>query len=398
MKNKIFSLTVIIFLIYKQAIGAVSGINYPGYSAKQYALYTDLKDGSYLLYNSNSIVYKDKIECSGQDSNLDYKSILDYKNEIALGFKKNNIFAFIAYYKPFDMSDAKYDNGMPGYLAISNTYIKSITGLDKYFTKSEVQGGWQNAYGIVGGISYKISAPLSAFAGLRYIYARQTSEIKSFDIFGGNDRLYVDLEADGYSYLAGVNWKASKTLDIGIGYESNMKFEYYYNQLIDPRPKELKFVDHVKRQDIPAKIATGLKYKLFDDINIEAALTYYFYKDAYLLGVNNEDYNNFSNTYSISTLLNWHLKALDINLGLDYFKSPSSDEMLLDYSHILDKYTCMFGVHLPITPSLSINTNLFYTIFVPESTVHEFYKGYPVAESFDSQMTKLSFGFIWKIL
>jgi long-chain fatty acid transport protein len=204
---------------------------------------------------------------------------------------------------------ATYKRGLPGFETQVSAIPATLTGmgipttdymLDLYFEGSSVFMGAQL------GVTYQFFDFLGAYAGARYVIAKNTyqgyfrnlvinpvdpvnnpeggflSASSYFQSLGDPVTAFltadkeVDVLQSGYGFtpVLGLNYSPNKDLNIGFKFEFRTKLELTNETAID---ETLSFPDGEKiRQDMPALISLGASYKLMPELVIALGGHYYF--------------------------------------------------------------------------------------------------------------------------
>ena len=262
---------------------------------------------------------------------------------------------------------------------------------------------------LTAGGAYQFNDQISGAAGIRVIQAKKSME--AFADTGGMGELIggYDQEADGFGFVASVNFAPSKDLLFALRYESevNLEFDTEYKNNTNALGREIMIgfgrEDNGKYdRDLPGVIGLGASWNANDKLNLNASLTYYLQEDASWYGydtVNQVPYKyedtvdngidlGISATYALKN--NFRISGGYIytdkgvnagNFDLDSMMSPQLNchTVLLGFGYDFnEKSTIEFGV-----------ANLFYE---PETGTFAQYDG--LKSDFDRETTTVALAYI----
>ncbi|MBQ0021382.1 MAG: outer membrane protein transport protein [Bacteroidales bacterium] len=263
------------------------------------------------------------------------------------------------------------------------TYGKTQFGTNP---SSYLQGYQMDAYmkgrsyyfGLQLGGAYKIQDNLSAYIGLRGVYAtcNYNGYVQDFKaaIMGQpmanmNSDLALNCDQTGFGItpIFGLDWEINKHWNVAVKYEANtrmsLKNKSEMNEVAAAQAAQegntlAQFKDGEKvREDIPAILALGAEYRLNDKVRFDGSAKMYFDKTARKYG-NKEDLVD-HNTWEVAVGAEYDINSV-ITVSASYQSTNYglSDKYMNDLSFNLSNNSIGLGVR--IHPSKYFNIDLGY--------------------------------------
>ena len=278
-------------------------------------------------------------------------------------------------------------------IAATGTYNSQMTGydLDAYMK------GRSYYFGLQLGGAYKIKDNLSAYIGIRGVYATcnyngyvqdiSANYAYSYNVpaipgaFPGaegqgtgtadlNDNslaLNCDQTGFGITPIFGLDWEVNKLWNLAIKYEAptrmSLKNDSQMNhfaqaQAADPTSPLAQFKDGEKvREDIPAILAVGAEYRPIETVRLDASVKTYFDKSARKYGSKEDQLDH--NTWDFCFGAEYDCtKLLTVSASWQHTLYGMSDAYMNDLSFNLSSHSLGLGIRLH--PSKYFNVDLGY--------------------------------------
>jgi long-chain fatty acid transport protein len=284
-----------------------------------------------------------------------------------------------------------------------DTLHTSSYDINQSFEGSSVYLGYQLNF------AYKINDMISVAAGLRYVSAEETyvGSINnilyetSVGYLSGYrlNPLLTDKEVDvvrtgsGVAPILSVNLQPIKNLNVSVKYEFNTSVDLENDTKVDSTGM---FPDGEKiSSDMPALLAFGASYKMFDKLLISGTYRTYFETAADWDGM--EDSLD-GNTYELALGLEYSLfKFLALRGGYQYGHVPENTAFNSDMKFHVPSSTFAFGLAVRPIKSLEINLGASYSMYTETTNSYTrhmagnlLYPSVPVTETYNKET--LSFG------
>ena len=285
-----------------------------------------------------------------------------------------------------------------GYPEATASVMAKQVGPDSYALNSSMKGR-SYYFGLQLGGTYKIRENLSAYVGLRGVYANASYSGFVGDFVLANSTTgatalpaslgstpYIDLVRQNYGNadptitlncdqtgfgvcpIIGIDWEINKHWNIAAKYEFRTKMNLKNSSQMSDMAKLLantaqgealgQFVDGRKvREDVPALLAFGVQYTPIEKVRIDAAYHQFFDKDS-------KKYNDKQklidhNTHEFLLGAEYDIcKLITISGSWEITRYGLSNEFMNDLSFNLSNY--MFGGGVRIHPSKYFNVDLGY--------------------------------------
>ncbi len=264
----------------------------------------------------------------------------------------------------------------------------AATGQYDSYTINSFLRGRSYYFGLQLGGTYKILDNLSAYVGLRGVYATcnyngAVNPSINYSIPPANiegsaalNNYGIELNCDqtgfGVCPIIGIDWEINKHWNVAAKYEfrTKMNLKNKSEMNISDEVKALaapiigQFEDGKKvREDVPALLALGVQYSPIEKVRIDAAYHQFFDKDSKKYN-SAEDLNNKQkyikhNTHEFLLGAEYDIcKLITISGSWEITRYGLSDEFMNDLSFNLSNY--MFGGGVRIHPSKYFNIDLGY--------------------------------------
>lgn len=277
-------------------------------------------------------------------------------------------------------------------------------GPDSYSMSSSMKGR-SYYFGLQLGGTYKILDNLSAYVGLRGVYATCSyhgfvgdlqlynsataattlpanlpgalapySNVPYIDLvrqsYGAEP--YISLECDqtgfGVSPIIGIDWEINKHWNVAAKYEFRTRMNLKNSSQMSQMAKILakteqgqalgQFEDGAKvREDVPALLALGVQYSPIEKVRLDAAYHQFFDKDSKKYADKQKYIKN--NTHEFLVGAEWDVcKLITVSASYEYTRYGLGDDFMNDLSFNLSNY--MVGGGVRIHPSKYFNVDLGY--------------------------------------
>lgn len=290
---------------------------------------------------------------------------------------------------------AQYAEMMTGAGAVYNSQLTGY-GLDAYMK------GRQYYFGLTLGGTYKLRENLSAYLGLRTVYATcnyngfvqdvkasyaynyQLKEIPGIPVpttgqgtgeqnLSTND-LALNCEQVGWGFtpIIGIDWKINDKWNVAAKYEfkTRMRLENESEmndmakvQAADPTSPLSQFADGKKvAEDIPGVLALGVQYSPVEVVRLNAGMNVYFDKDATKYGDKHKMID--SNSTEVSFGAEWDVcKRITVSGSWQNTSYGLSDEYMNDLSFNLSSNSIGLGLRIKATERTSIDAGYMHTFY-----------------------------------
>lgn len=290
-----------------------------------------------------------------------------------------------------------------GYPAGTANTMASQLGPDRYSLNSTMKGR-SYYFGLQIGGAYKVIDNLSAYVGIRGVYA--TCNYNGFvgdlklsnsatgatglpvtmggtpyvDLvsqkFGGVDPtilLNCDQQGFGVTPIFGLDWEVNKHWNLAVKYEAPTRMNLKNKSVMSDMAALLakteqgkalaQFIDGQKvREDIPAILALGAEYTPVEQVRLDASVKTYFDKSARKYG-NKEDLLD-HNTWEFCGGVEWDCHKL-VTVSASWQKTlyGMSDEYMNDLSFNLSSNSIGLGIRLHPSKLFNIDLGYMHTIY-----------------------------------
>lgn len=285
----------------------------------------------------------------------------------------------------------------------TNPGFSNVTGYDAdvYFEGSSVYWGYQ------AGITYSINDMIAAYAGIRYVSAKNTYSghlndvvIDAPTIYGGTqtpgdylrtvsaaiggnasleagaaylDNMTADKEVEvtqtgsGMAPIIGLNLSLNEKLNIGMKYEFLTKIELENDTKTDETgmfPDKETF-----RSDMPAMFSIGADYKLTEKFSVATGFHYYFDKGAnYGKQINGEYVDNDmvinKGLWEFSLGLQYNItEKLLVSCGYLHTQIGVKEVYQSNLSYTNSSNSVGLGGAYKVTPGIELNLGIGYTTY-----------------------------------
>ena len=289
---------------------------------------------------------------------------------------------------------AEYKTGLPSFeipiaqipsLISSMGIPTSSYSADLYFKGRSVFLGYQfNA-------SYELCDAFSASLGARYIHAVNTYDghIRSIMINPQHPQLNptggfiaasdfftavgqptyaaatADKEVDvkqkgtGITPILGANIHPSEKLNVGFRYEFRTKLDMTNETKVDGTgmfPDGATF-----RNDIPAILAAGIDYSLFENLNVSASYSNYFDKEANWDG---KEESVDKNLYELAFGMEYQISEITtVSAGYMHTKTGVGRGFQSDINYSLNANSVGFGAQFKVNEKFDLDLGMLYTAY-----------------------------------
>lgn len=246
-------------------------------------------------------------------------------------------------------------------------------------------------FGLQLGGAYKITDNVSAYIGIRGVYAtcNYSGYVKNFQVATGgppmqdkDKDLTLDCDQKGFGVtpIFGLDWKINSQWNVAIKYEANtrmsLKNSTKMNQMAEQQANDAssplaKFKDGAKvREDIPAILAMGAEYSPISKVRIDGGFKMYFDKTARKEN-NGEDLID-KNTWELTLGAEYDInKWLTVSGSWQRTCYGLSDAYMNDLSFNLSSHSMGLGVRVNATQRLSFDLGYMRTFYADRTVTTE---------------------------
>lgn len=289
---------------------------------------------------------------------------------------------------------------VPG--ALNQTNAAYGTDLDYGgYTMNAYMRGRQYHFGLSLGTTYKFSDNLSAYFGLRGVYATNNytgwvSDVKvsvtsalaatnpvvagvlaatEASINGKLAQTALDLNTDqtgfGITPIIGVNWTINRHWNVAVKYEAPTKMTLknksvmnaYTAQVAAKNPTLGQFADGAKvRADIPGIVTLGAQYTPIEKVRLMGGFHYYFDKQAKQYGDKQKQIDH--GTWEITAGAEYDVHRLvTVSAGWQTTRYGLKDGHLSDLSFVTSSNSIGLGVRIHATEHLDVDLGYMQTFY-----------------------------------
>lgn len=272
-------------------------------------------------------------------------------------------------------------------------------GPDCYSMRSSMKGR-SYYFGLQLGGTYKILDNLSAYVGVRGVYATcsYSGFVGDLQLYNSNADMataldpkyggtpYLDLVRQSYNNadptitlncdqtgfgvcpIIGIDWEINKHWNVAAKYEFRTRMNLKNSSQMSVMAEMLANTDAGKalgqfkdgekvREDVPALFAFGVQYSPIEKVRLDAAYHQFFDKDSKKYD-NKQKYIK-NNTHEFLVGAEWDVcKLITVSASYEYTRYGLCDEFMSDLSFNLSNY--MIGGGVRIHPSKYFNVDLGY--------------------------------------
>lgn len=200
---------------------------------------------------------------------------------------------------------------------------------------------------------------------------------------------YVDAKQKGFGItpILGVDIKPAQSLNIGVRYEFRTKLELENKTKVDDINY---FPDGQKyRNDIPAILAAGVDYKLFENVKVSASYTNYFDKNANWDG---KEADVDKNLYEVAVGMEYQISDITaISAGYMRTQTGVGRAYQTDMSYSLVGNSVGLGLMFKVNEKVDLDLGVLYTAY-DSNYKEESYQNIPYKESYDKTNLAFSIG------
>ena len=266
----------------------------------------------------------------------------------------------------------------------------AATGQFKGYSLNSFMKGRSYYFGLQLGGTYKILDNLSAYLGVRGLYAtcNYTGAVNpsisySLTTLGvvNNTQAITDYNIDlencdqtgfGVSPIIGIDWKINKHWNVSAKYEFRAKINlknkssiYITNDEVLEKAAPIldQFADGKKvREDSPALLALGAQYSPIDKVRLCAAYHQFFDKDSKKYGNKQKYIKNNTHEFILGAEYD-ACKLITVSASWEYTRYGLKDQFMSDLSFNLSNYMFGGGVRINATKRLSIDLGYMCTFY-----------------------------------
>lgn len=200
---------------------------------------------------------------------------------------------------------------------------------------------------------------------------------------------YVDAKQKGFGVtpVLGVDFKPTKGLNIGARYEFRTKLELENQTKVD----DINYFPdgETYRNDIPAILAVGVDYKLFDNVKVSGSYTNYFDKNANWDG---KEENVDNNLYECALGMEYQLSEVTaISAGYMRTQTGVGRAYQTDMNYSLVGNSVGMGMMFKVNPKFDLDLGFLYTAYTSDYKEGT-YNSINYKESYDKTNLAFSIG------
>lgn len=325
-----------------------------------------MEDGLYVKLDGQYTVIKDATNAIG---GIELESdITDFIPSLFGLYKRDKWAAFAAFTIPAGGGSVEFERGSATTFGIASAFVGPVlaASIPQYLEGKSVY------YGFTVGGAYAINDMISVSLGARYVDAdREAYAFAALPAPIGT--LYVDYEqnGDGWGAIVGVNISPTKSLNIGLKYETKTSLDLEYEVSRDDLdafipggavpPNGFK-----EKRDLPALFCLGVGYTVTPNLKVEADFTAYLNEDA---DWSDPRFSNLDNGYELGIALEYIFNP-KLRGSVGYLNTESgldADNMLVEWPE-LDANTVAAGVRYEATPKWDLTLGLAKVFYSDETT------------------------------
>jgi long-chain fatty acid transport protein len=275
-------------------------------------------------------------------------------------YKQDSWAAFAAFTVPAGGGKLKFDDGTP----MVRLALASYGGSNniKWLKLSSMY-----LAGTLGG-AYKINDMFSVSLGARYINAAKSIDVDAKNPNAtytiGKKIVSVDLDAQGFGGIIGLNINPIKDVNIGLRYETVTKLEW--DTSVDGSAvgkgivQGLGYKDGEKeRKDLPALLGFGIAYDVLPQLKLSSSFQYYFIKQAswhHYKGSNKSKTNKYyDNGYEVGLAAEYKvIPQLVLSVGYLWADIGGNEKTYNDFEFALNSHTFSLGAKYEAISNLNI--------------------------------------------
>jgi long-chain fatty acid transport protein len=222
-------------------------------------------------------------------------------------------------------------------------------------------------------LAYRVSDDLSVGAGVSYVSGTVLLEKAApFD-----SRVTLDMNAHGWGFDAGIDYKPLPRLTVGLSYRSKVKVDASGSAGFVPLIPVLPEGGVSTTITLPATGYAGVAYKLSDVLSLEADyqyvgwssyqnLTFTFTKD----GSTQSAPKNYSDTYILRVGGEYLMGCMKLRAGYYFDHTPVSDPYVDPLLPDASRHGLSAGIGVNITNHLSVDAGYLFIKFLDRSVTN----------------------------
>ncbi len=236
-------------------------------------------------------------------------------------------------------------------------------------------------------------------AGIRYVDA--TKDVESYaDSTSPLGAVYAsyDEEADGWGWIASLNFKPREDLLFAARYESRVELEFETN-VNDTTPLGAGVLNSLGKtqgakydRDLPAVLGLGISWDAMDRLNLNSSFTYYLEEDADRDGEEDLVDNSYdiavSATYRFLDNLRASIGYMYTDVGIDAKDYGLTEKM----SPVLDAHSFFCGLGYDIRTNITIDLGVMINFYDEQTALDPM--GNPV--TYDKQNNAVALGIAFR--
>jgi long-chain fatty acid transport protein len=254
-----------------------------------------------------------------------------------------------------------------------NAYGLGTEWPDNWVGKNIVTKVDLKTYWFTPTVAYRLADNLSIGAGVSYVSGTLLlQKAAPFD-----SRVTLDMHAQGWGFDAGIDFKATPQLTIGLTYRSQVKVDASGSAGFVPDIPVLPEGGVTSSITLPATGYAGVAYKFSDVLSLEADyqyigwssyqnLTFTFTKD----GSSTTAPKNYSDSYILRVGGEYLLGSLKLRAGYYYDNTPVSDPYVDPLLPDANRHGLSAGIGLNLTDHLKVDAGYLFIKFLDRSVTN----------------------------
>jgi long-chain fatty acid transport protein len=311
-------------------------------------------------------------------------------------YKREKLGFYGAFYIPAGGGTLEYDDGIVD--------LNEGIGLDPFGPSGDVSSVYYA--GTVGAV-FAFNDAISVSAGLRYMYAVQTTKFETESTMLGlpgplallnGDTLILDSEASasGFDAVIGLDIAPLKGLNIGVRYETRTGLEWEYTK-VEGDLATLQGIAEgdTYNRDLPSLLGVGASYMITPKLKAEASLDVYFNKSADWEG----DEEDVSNGFAAGAAGEYAFfeSKLKASFGFLYTKTGADSDSFIHLNPALNSFTIAGGALWRITEDLNVELGVMKPFYTGDDGSSTFPASNIIDVSLDKSLWIIALGLQYKI-
>jgi long-chain fatty acid transport protein len=223
-------------------------------------------------------------------------------------------------------------------------------------------------------IAYKVTDNFSVGVGFNYVTGGVKMKLASDIPFNGAPPVAsLDLKATGSGFSAGILYKFSPELSLGVSYRTSVKLDATGSATFDPNYAILKLPvgDASASIELPATGFVGVAYKLMDNLDVEADYQFIGWSSYKQLAINfaadptknKVSDKNYQDTYILRFGLEYTMDKMQLRAGYLYDHSPVLTQYVEPLLPDANRNGINVGLGYKLTEQLHVDVSYLFLKF-----------------------------------